>query len=58
MGQLVSDLYQVDDLQWMSRSDALPVRYAWVDFKVNGQENRLYFDRFKEEFAIEAHDSL
>ena len=36
MGQYVTDLYQVDELQGLVRSDAPPVRYLWVDFRING----------------------
>jgi hypothetical protein len=58
MGQLMPDLYQVDELQGLVRTDTLPVRYAWIDFKVNGPENKLYFNKFQEQFLIEAHESL
>jgi hypothetical protein len=48
MGQYVTDLYQVDELQGLVRSDALPVRYLWVDFRINGQENKIYLGKFRE----------
>jgi hypothetical protein len=57
MGQYMSDHYQVEE-QMIVRSDALPIRYLWIDLKVNWQENQMYLGKFREEFTVEPHATV
>lgn len=58
MGNSNSDYYRTVPIEELQRKDKATFKYIWVDLKVNGAENQLYLNRFKEAFNIEPQDNI
>ena len=58
MGTSNSDFYRVVELSELERKDKADFKYIWFDLKVNGAENKLYLNRFREAFNIDPQDNV